>query len=234
MSRNTMAASTCRLPGQPSKWQCATFLARRRLLCKTLRRWLPSVRRSSSCRTSSGLYQLHITKVSFNMPAVPLPTRLHVGHGCSADGPRSIKEFNRQVAAWGQDAAGLKSSESNGKLPRGPGSEADPLSVHGDAADMLPRREDDYKVLEIVDASRHSVAAIAKAMRQPSEPKGLLDKLSDEAAKIKAALAEARSVTDSPKTPARGPFRDDCHCISNADRFSIAIHVTRLSKVYEV
>lgn len=84
------------------------------------------------------------------------------------------------MAAWGK-----RKAQDPGAVNLGTG-EDDPLHVYGDAASMLPRRDADYMVIEIVDASRHSVAAIAKAMSQPSEPREALEKLSKETQKLRS------------------------------------------------
>lgn len=118
-----------------------------------------------------------------------------MGGSCSVDGPRSIKEFNHKVATWSKEkTAGPPEERATAQQPVND----DPLHIHADVADLLPREEDDFMVVEIVDASRHSVAAIAKAMRQPSEQAEALERLSEDAM---SAQAEGQHASDHRHGP---------------------------------
>ena len=86
---------------------------------------------------------------------------------CSVDGPRSIKEFNSKITALAEsgNSGELKNS---GELNIESYNETDdPLHIHGDAGDLLPRSNAEYLVLEIVEGSKHSVGLVARAMSQP-------------------------------------------------------------------
>ena len=86
---------------------------------------------------------------------------------CSADGPRSIKEFNSKITAFAEsgNSGELKTS---GDLNEDSYNETDdPLHIHGDAGDLLPQSNAEYLVLEIVESSKHSVGLVARAMSQP-------------------------------------------------------------------
>lgn len=81
----------------------------------------------------------------------------------SADGPRSIKEFNSKITA-------LAESSASGELGNNLAAPVndDPLHIHADACDLLPQSDAEYLVVEIVDSSKHSVGLIARAMSEPS------------------------------------------------------------------
>ncbi len=85
----------------------------------------------------------------------------------SADGPRSIKEFNSKITALAESGNSGELKNSGDLSSRIHNETDDPLHIHGDAGDLLPQSNAEHLVLEIVEGSKHSVGLIARAMSQP-------------------------------------------------------------------